>query len=194
MESTGFLFDGSDQMPGEVGAGTFWKDMTAWISGQEDLDTALTNIDESWPAVDQQLTHQYTEIAGGAGLAPVPPAVLCWTGSLVGPLSERFADDQGTTALVTVVIGIGGAMALYYLFNKIAELLPGKWEDRVKPYFYILPAFLAIALYLVYPAVLTFINSFKDRFSREWVGTENYTDLLSTRRSATRCSTPCCGS
>ena len=27
----------SDQMPGEVGAGTFWKDMTAWISGQEDL-------------------------------------------------------------------------------------------------------------------------------------------------------------
>jgi len=48
--STGFLFDGSDQMPGEVGAGTFWKDMTAWISGQEDLDTALKNIDESWPS------------------------------------------------------------------------------------------------------------------------------------------------
>jgi ABC-type glycerol-3-phosphate transport system substrate-binding protein len=48
--STAFLFDGSDQMPGEVGAGTFWKDMTAWISGQEDLDTALTNIDASWPS------------------------------------------------------------------------------------------------------------------------------------------------
>lgn len=49
-DSTEFLFDGSDQMPGEVGAGTFWKDMTAWISGQEDLNTALKNIDESWPA------------------------------------------------------------------------------------------------------------------------------------------------
>jgi alpha-glucoside transport system substrate-binding protein len=48
-ESTAFLFDGSDQMPGEVGAGTFWKDMTAWISGQQDLDTTLSNIDESWP-------------------------------------------------------------------------------------------------------------------------------------------------
>jgi len=44
-----FLFDGSDQMPGAVGVGTFWKDMTAWISGQEDLDTALNNIDASWP-------------------------------------------------------------------------------------------------------------------------------------------------
>jgi alpha-glucoside transport system substrate-binding protein len=49
-DSTAFLFDGSDQMPGEVGAGSFWKDMTAWISGQEDLDTALTNIDQSWPS------------------------------------------------------------------------------------------------------------------------------------------------
>ena len=45
-----FLFDGSDQMPGAVGSGTFWKDMTAWISGQEDLDTALKNIDASWPS------------------------------------------------------------------------------------------------------------------------------------------------
>jgi alpha-glucoside transport system substrate-binding protein len=37
-------------MPGEVGAGTFWQDMTAWISGQQDLDTTLTNIDASWPS------------------------------------------------------------------------------------------------------------------------------------------------
>jgi alpha-glucoside transport system substrate-binding protein len=43
-------FDASDQMPAEVGAGTFWKDMTAWISGQEDESTALSNIDESWPS------------------------------------------------------------------------------------------------------------------------------------------------
>jgi len=47
--STSFLFDGSDQMPGEVGAGSFWKEMTAWIADQQDLDTTLTKIDESWP-------------------------------------------------------------------------------------------------------------------------------------------------
>jgi ABC-type sugar transport system, periplasmic component len=48
--SSTFLFDGSDAMPGAVGAGTFWKDMTSWISGQESLDAALKNIDQSWPA------------------------------------------------------------------------------------------------------------------------------------------------
>ncbi|MEI2714545.1 MAG: hypothetical protein V9G04_14935 [Nocardioides sp.] len=49
-DSTAFLFDGSDQMPGEVGAGAFWKDITAWVAGQQDLDTSLKNIDAAWPA------------------------------------------------------------------------------------------------------------------------------------------------
>ena len=45
-----FLFDGSDSMPAQVGTGSFWKEMTAWISGQEDINTALKNIDASWPS------------------------------------------------------------------------------------------------------------------------------------------------
>jgi alpha-glucoside transport system substrate-binding protein len=44
-----FRFDGSDLMPGSVGAGTFWKYMTDFVSGSIDLDTALKQIDESWP-------------------------------------------------------------------------------------------------------------------------------------------------
>ncbi len=48
-DSTAFVFDGSDQMPGAVGSGTFWQDMTAWISGSEDEKTALANIEASWP-------------------------------------------------------------------------------------------------------------------------------------------------
>ena len=48
--SSEFLFDGSDAMPAQVGAGSFWKEMTAWISGQESIDSALKNIDSSWPS------------------------------------------------------------------------------------------------------------------------------------------------
>ena len=48
--STVFRFDGSDLMPGAVGAGSFWKGMTAWISGQQSLDETLKEIDESWPS------------------------------------------------------------------------------------------------------------------------------------------------
>jgi alpha-glucoside transport system substrate-binding protein len=42
-------FDGSDSMPGAVGAGSFWKEMTSFVAGAEDLNTALKNIDASWP-------------------------------------------------------------------------------------------------------------------------------------------------
>ena len=86
--------------------------------------------------------------------------------------------EKALTALITVVVGIGAALALYWLLNKLAELLPEKWEARVKPYLYVAPAFLAIVLYLVYPAILTTINAFKDRSSTEWVGFENFTELF----------------
>ncbi len=85
---------------------------------------------------------------------------------------------KGLTALITVVIGIGAALLLFYALNKIAEVLPDKWEERLKPLLYILPAFAAIVIYLIYPAILTVINSFKDRSSTEWVGFQNYDDLL----------------
>lgn len=46
--ATSVRFDGSDLMPSEVGAGTFWKEMTDWVGGK-DLDEALAAIDASWP-------------------------------------------------------------------------------------------------------------------------------------------------
>jgi alpha-glucoside transport system substrate-binding protein len=49
QSATVFRFDASDLMPGAVGSGSFWKEMTSWVSGQETLDAALKNIDASWP-------------------------------------------------------------------------------------------------------------------------------------------------
>jgi alpha-glucoside transport system permease protein len=85
---------------------------------------------------------------------------------------------KAITALLTVLAGVGVALVAYWLLNKLAELLPGRWEDRIKPFLYILPAYAAITIYLLYPAVSTAINSFKDSASVEWVGFDNYTKLL----------------
>jgi alpha-glucoside transport system substrate-binding protein len=49
-DATSVRYDGSDLMPGEVGAGSFWKEMTAYVSGEIDLDKALSEIDRSWPS------------------------------------------------------------------------------------------------------------------------------------------------
>jgi alpha-glucoside transport system substrate-binding protein len=47
-------FDGSDLMPGAVGAGTFWKGMTDWVSGSAELDQALETAQQGWSNVGQQ--------------------------------------------------------------------------------------------------------------------------------------------
>ncbi len=49
QDATTIRFDASDLMPGEVGAGSFWKGMTDYFSGSVDMDTALKEIDASWP-------------------------------------------------------------------------------------------------------------------------------------------------
>lgn len=49
QEATSVRFDASDLMPGEVGAGSFWREMTSYVSGSQDLETSLKNIDASWP-------------------------------------------------------------------------------------------------------------------------------------------------
>jgi len=47
-ENTTFRFDGSDLMPAAVGAGTFWRGMVDWLSGQSTAET-LDYIEGSWP-------------------------------------------------------------------------------------------------------------------------------------------------
>lgn len=45
-----FRFDASDLMPAAVGAGSFWTGMLSWAGGQQDLETSLSGIEESWPS------------------------------------------------------------------------------------------------------------------------------------------------
>ena len=71
------------------------------------------------------------------------------------------------STIITVLLGVGAALVLYWVLNKIAELLPSKWEHSIKPYLYILPAYAAIIFYLIYPAVQTVVYSFKDSSSTE---------------------------
>ena len=49
QSSTVVRFDASDLMPGAVGSGSFWKSMTSFVTGSIDENTALKEIDASWP-------------------------------------------------------------------------------------------------------------------------------------------------
>jgi alpha-glucoside transport system permease protein len=82
--------------------------------------------------------------------------------------------------ILTVVAGIGVALVLFWILNKLAELLPGRWEERLKPYFYILPAVAMICLYVLYPGLQTIEYSFANADSTKFVGFDNYQKLLTS--------------
>ena len=50
QNATTFRFDGSDVMPGEVGAGSFWVEMTAWVAEDKANAAVLDAIEATWPA------------------------------------------------------------------------------------------------------------------------------------------------
>ena len=50
LGATTFRFDGSDLMPGAVGAGTFWTGMVDYAGGK-DAEEVTDEIQKSWDAL-----------------------------------------------------------------------------------------------------------------------------------------------
>ncbi len=50
LDATTFRFDGSDQMPGKIGAGSFWTGMVDYVGGKSAQDVAA-EIQKSWDAI-----------------------------------------------------------------------------------------------------------------------------------------------
>ncbi|CAN5882896.1 sugar ABC transporter permease [soil metagenome] len=81
-------------------------------------------------------------------------------------------------AVVAIVGGLGGSMALFFFVNMMAEGFARRWEERVKPYVFLLPAYGLIGLFIVYPTILTINNSFANDDTTAFVGFDNYTEIL----------------
>ena len=50
LNATTFRFDGSDLMPGGIGAGTFWTGMVDYVGGA-DAEAVTTSVQDSWDAL-----------------------------------------------------------------------------------------------------------------------------------------------
>lgn len=71
------------------------------------------------------------------------------------------------------------------MLPRVGSRLPHPTEQRLRtrrltPWFYILPASVLIAFFLLYPTLRTFYLSFFDKRSIEYVGLENYSFLLTS--------------
>ena len=94
-----------------------------------------------------------------------------------------------TQGLVTVIVGVAGCIAYFYLSNLILDkvIFPPKPGDKgrninrasmVRPWLFLFPALFALTLYLVYPVVGSFWRSLHDRSGDEFVGFGNYSAMF----------------
>ena len=97
-----FRFDGSDLMPAAVGAGSFWKEMTAWITGKNTKD-ALDNIESSWPRADLDREPGHPTAGGADAVRP--------TTGVAGVRLRRRSSPMPTHVLVAVAGRSGSAPA-----------------------------------------------------------------------------------
>ena len=83
-------------------------------------------------------------------------------------------DDRIITAAI-VLFGVPGALVGYILLSeRLIQTLPERRQARIRPWVWIVPALAFLIVFLVYPTLNTLVLSFQDRFSREFVGLDNY--------------------
>jgi alpha-glucoside transport system permease protein len=65
-------------------------------------------------------------------------------------------------AAIALLVGVGGIWLLFTGVSALVERLRPGVRDRILPLVFIAPAVVLLAIYLVYPAVVTVIGSFQD--------------------------------
>jgi alpha-glucoside transport system permease protein len=81
---------------------------------------------------------------------------------------------QTITAIVAILWGVGGVLALFSVANYVIEQFSDAWKRRLTPFVFVGPALAILAWYLAIPTVRSFIASLQDARGERFVGLANY--------------------
>ena len=84
------------------------------------------------------------------------------------------AISRNLLVVVALIIGSSFIFLLFLGMDKIIKLAPKDNRDALEARMFVGPSLFMIALFLFYPALRTFYISFKDRYSNDFVGLDNY--------------------
>ena len=97
--------------------------------------------------------------------------------------AEQLRQNQGDVviakillALLAILIGVGGIWMIYAGLSAIVALLDPRYQGRILPWVFVIPALILLAVFLIYPTISTFILSFTATPSGDPLA--NYRELL----------------
>ena len=134
------------------------------------------------PKTDPELV----EAAPSRGLTAVLMLVLRVLTAVVVPIGTFFLlwatfdflrqerANRFVVVGVAIVVGVGGVFVLYWAMNRAVDLFPARIREGVRPYVFVGPCLVILAVFLVYPVINTLLIAFKDAASQEFVGFDNF--------------------
>jgi alpha-glucoside transport system permease protein len=137
-------------------------------------------------STEPQTEPQVTEAPGARGFNAVLTWALRILSAVVVPIGmfyvlwwtfDYLRDERANRFIVVgvaIAVGVGGVFTLYWAMNKAVDLFPARIREGVRPYVFVGPCLVILAVFLVYPVINTLLISFKDLNSQEWVGLENF--------------------
>jgi alpha-glucoside transport system permease protein len=109
-------------------------------------------------------------LVGALAIPIVAFAVLWWAFDFL-----RDADaNRMVLVAVAIVVGVAGVFLLFWGMNEVVDRLPNGYREGVRPYVFVGPALVILAVFLVYPVINTVIVSFGDQNGDGFVGLDNY--------------------
>jgi alpha-glucoside transport system permease protein len=137
-------------------------------------------------STEPQAEPQTTETPSARGFN----AVLTWALRLLAAIAvpigmfyvlwwtfDYLRDERANRFIVVgvaIAVGVGGVFLLYWAMDRAVDLFPARIREGVRPYVFVGPCLVILAVFLVYPVINTLLISFKDINSQEWVGLENF--------------------
>ena len=100
---------------------------------------------------------------------------LWWSGTV---LLDKDA-NRAVVVAAALVIGVLGVFGLYWGMDWLINKLPERMRARVRPFAFVGPAIVILALFLLYPTINTILLSFQDARGEMWIGFDNYVNLFS---------------
>ena len=82
--------------------------------------------------------------------------------------------NRATVVGLAIVVGVGGVFLLFWLMNRIVDLVTERFRESIRPYVFVGPALVILTVFLVYPVFNTIFISFENSNSTEFVGLDNY--------------------
>jgi alpha-glucoside transport system permease protein len=142
----------------------------------------VTAIDEPAAEPEPATPAPEPEPAPRRGLPPVlrAAAVVAVLAAAVALLwlTLGFLRDADANRFVLVgvaiAVGAGGVFFLYWAMNWAVDTLPERFRESVRPYVFVGPAMVILAVFLIYPVINTILISFGDAQGEGFVGLDNY--------------------